>query len=419
MSKLRLPVISFICTIVIIVVAACDDYSHTSVVNTPPINFVNLTMLRSWGGTGFDWGVSLFATEEGDYLIAGSTTSNGYGVSTAYLARTSSKGNVLWTTWFGGWGDDNAEAVAITDDSNIVIAGVSESFNLMTGNKIDPNSGQMIDDYNVYLLKTDKDGTVLWEKPYGDTLYSEWGTCMAVVSDGYLVAGYQSRTDGEEDLFYLRTDLDGNLAWQKVYGTADADRAVDIVATSDGGFVIGGNTQKVYPTRIDPYLVKINGAGDVLWEKTYGVPERNEILHSMVPAENGDILGIGVSRIGTSADPENDLLYVFRLNPAGDVVWENTYDRSSINVGRSIVEDQLGFLMVCGQDVRENAIHVTKLDGDGTQVWSDSTGAYGYGISMQPSENGYIIAGSTTYPDQEELNDVLMLEFVEDMTNIE
>ena len=62
--------------------ATCDNYSHNSIVNTPPANYVNLVSTNDYGGDGYDWGTSVATTSDNEYVISGSTTSNGYGENT-------------------------------------------------------------------------------------------------------------------------------------------------------------------------------------------------------------------------------------------------------------------------------------------------------------------------------------------------
>ena len=87
--------------------ATCDNYSHNSIVNTPPANYVNLVSINNYGGDGFDWGASVATTSDNEYVISGSTTSYGYGENTLYLAKVGTEGNLLWQKWFGGYGNDN------------------------------------------------------------------------------------------------------------------------------------------------------------------------------------------------------------------------------------------------------------------------------------------------------------------------
>ena len=66
----------------------------------------------------------------------------------------------------------------------------------------------------------------------------------------------------------------------------------------------------------------------------------------------------------------------------------------------------------------DNAIMLCKLLADGTLTWSDSTHADGYGMAMAPIAGGFVITGSTAYPDRRELNYMLLIAVQEDLTNI-
>ncbi|MEE8575692.1 MAG: hypothetical protein V3T31_00420, partial [candidate division Zixibacteria bacterium] len=113
------------------------------------------------------------------------------------------------------------------------------------------------------------------------------------------------------------------------------------------------------------------------------------------------------------------VLFVLKTSASGALVWQNSYSQSSLNIGRCILEDSDGTLLICGQNIGLNAVHIAKLDAAGNLMWSDSTGATGYGMSMQPCGSGYAITGSTAYPSQQVLNNVLLLKIEEDLTNIE
>ena len=76
--------------VMVIVIAACDNYSHNSIVTTPPVNYVSLIMVNDYGGNGFDWGTSVATTADDEYVITGTTTSNGNGENTLYLSKIDS-----------------------------------------------------------------------------------------------------------------------------------------------------------------------------------------------------------------------------------------------------------------------------------------------------------------------------------------
>jgi hypothetical protein len=406
-------------TLLILNITGCDDYSHSTIVNTQPANYINLISSNTYGGNGFDWGTSIISAPDNDYVITGSTTSNGYGLNTLYLSKINPNGDQTWYKWFGGWGEDNGEEVCLSPDGYIIVAGVTESFELATGRVIDPNSGKMINDYNFYLVKISVEGDIVWQKPYGDSLYTEWGTSIAVSSDGYLVAGYQSKVEFDEDFYFLKTDLDGNLAWQKSYGTGDRDIACSIIKTQDDNYVIGGYTESEILNRARPYLIKIDDNGTILWEKPHSDTAYSKTIYNLIEAGNGDLVATGSSRPDSIADPSFNSLYILRMNSAGDILWEKTFVDCGINDGRCVIENSAGYLMICGQNTAQNSIWIAKLEADGRFLWSDETGSEGFGMSMIARQSNYAITGSTKYPNHRTINNVLLLEVEEDKKNIE
>lgn len=398
------------------IVIACDNYSHNSIANTPPADYVDLAMANTYGGTGYDWGASIVTTGDDEYIITGSTTSNGYGENTLYLAKTASNGNLVWYTYFGGWGEDCGSDVTVTSDGFIVVAGVSSSWDLIEDAKIDPNSGRTPDDYNFYLIKANMDGLSLWEKAYGDTGHVEWGTAVAVWPTGYLMAGYQHKSEVEEDFYFVKTDTGGNVLWQKAHETDNVDRAYSVIRTSDGNFVAGGYSSTIDAAVTHPYLVKLDGSGAILWERTLGSPTSVERIFDITETSDGGIAGVGVANLTST---HVSALYVVKTDGNGQQQWANAYTQSGIIEGRSIVENADGSLVVCGQNVGQNAIQVAKLNAAGNLLWADSSGVAGFGMSISECASGYVITGSTTYPDHRILNDVLLIKVVEDLTNVE
>lgn len=419
-DMLKLTSLSLVAGALLISIVACDNYSHNSIVNTPPTNYINLTMVTTYGGSGYDWGTSVVANSSDEYIVTGSTTSNGYGENTVYLSKSDAAGNRLWYNFIGGFGNDIGEAVIITPDGSILVAGVTSSWDLAKDRKVEPNLGEMPDDTNFYVIRTDMDavGPIgVQEKAYGDTDYVEWGTSVAVGSDGYVFAGYQIRSEEEADFYFVKTDTALDLLWQKSHGTADLDRAVSIVATTDGGYVAGGMTSSISTRRTSPYLVKINGDGDVLWERVYPDDNNNRYIASVIETRDGGLACVGTSRLESS--PPIVLAYVLKTSSTGEVMWQNTYSESRINVGRDILEKPDGSLLICGQNSSANAIYVADIGESGNLIWCDSTVITGYGMSMAPCASGYVLTGSTAYPDHTVLNDVLLIRMEEDKTNVE
>ena len=209
-----------------------------------------ITFERTYGGSDWDDGSSVQQTSDGGYIIAGYTKSFGAG-GDVYLIKTDANGNLLWQKTYGGSGYDDGTSVKQTSDGGDIIAGWTESFGV---------GGR-----NVYLIKTDANGNLLWQKTYGGSDY-DWVFSVQQTSDGgYIIAGLtESFGAGGRDVYLIKTDADGNLLWQKTYGGSDDDCGTSVQQTSDGGYIIAGYTFSFGAGEGDVYLIKTDANGNVL-----------------------------------------------------------------------------------------------------------------------------------------------------------
>jgi hypothetical protein len=153
---------------------------------------------RTYGGTGYDVGLSIDRTTDGGYVVAGQVSSlNGTGKD-VYLIRTNSSGDTLWTRTFGGNDFDVGNSVQQTSDSGYIVAGT------MYFSPTDPD---------VYLVKTDASGDTLWTRTFGGTGVDDGSSVQQTPDGGYIVAGRTaSYGAGNGDVWLIKTDVDGYVA---------------------------------------------------------------------------------------------------------------------------------------------------------------------------------------------------------------
>ena len=205
---------------------------------------------RIYGGASYDAAVSIAKSPMGGYILAGSTDSFGAGKLDAYLLAVDDSGLFKWQKTFGGIGNDNIRSVAVDHDGSILLTGGIES-----------SQAGILD---IYLLKTDMNGNLLWETTIGGK-GSERGEAIEILSDGGLaVAGYSSSfASGIWDVFLVRTDDSGKILWQRNYGGSSSELGWAMDKTYDGGFVITGWTKSFGAILHDVYLVKTDSNGEV------------------------------------------------------------------------------------------------------------------------------------------------------------
>lgn len=202
---------------------------------------------------------SVRETADGGYILTGSIFSynsggviTGNGLEDLYLVRLDNQGNVLWEKRFGGSGADVGWSVLETSSGDFVVTGVSESINYF-------EEGEQ-----VYLIKTDANGTLLWGKKIGGA-FSQYGYAVAQAANGDLVvAGYSYTRTAGNGFYLIRTTSSGSLVWEKTFGNTDSlYNRNDMIIDSSGDIVIAGNDG------FNVLLFKANSYGDISWTRTY------------------------------------------------------------------------------------------------------------------------------------------------------
>jgi hypothetical protein len=216
----------------------------------------NVIWAKTYGGTSYEEASSVQQTSDGGYIVAGWTTSFGAGSGDIILIKTDANGNVIWAKTYGGTAYDYAYSVQQTSDGGYIVAGYTRSF------------GAGSDD--VFLIKTDANGNIQWAKTYGGT-DGDWASSVQQTSDGgYILAGGTwSFGAGSYDIFLIKTDANGNVQWDKTYGGMHGDYASSVHQTSDGGYIVAGYTESFAESGKDIFLIKTDTNGNIIWAKTY------------------------------------------------------------------------------------------------------------------------------------------------------
>jgi len=211
---------------------------------------------KYYGDVLYNTAYSLQPTADGGYIMAGYE-----GISyrpqncttDVCLIKIDRNFHQSWLKCFGGDSCDIGYAVKQTSDGGYVIAGATKSFG--AGN------------YDIYLIKTDSLGNLLWQKTFGGDS-SDIGYALQIAADGgYVIAGVTNSFGvSKSDAYLIKTDSLGNLIWQKTFGSWENEAVYDLKPTADGGYIMVG-----YECYGGTFVIKTTGHGDVLWTTFFDV----------------------------------------------------------------------------------------------------------------------------------------------------
>jgi hypothetical protein len=251
--------------------------------------------------------------------------------------------------------------------------------------------------YDAWLLKLDGVGNVVWQRTYGTTGLDGIYDVKTTPDNGYIVAGSADwGGSGSSDAWVMKLDSAGNIVWQKLYGGSGVDEVESIEMTADGGYIAAGSTSSFGAGTFDAWVLKLDASGSVVWQKTYG-GGREDYANSVRPTIDG-----GYIVAGTTNSPEIGLGagWVFKLDASGNVVWAKTYRGSGyIRLGQ--LPPGGGYILAGSiQFGIEGQYHglVLRLDANGNIVWQDAYGSTDYDMlfTVEPtSDGGYIAAGGS------------------------
>jgi hypothetical protein len=281
---------------------------------------------RTYGGSGTDYGHCVQLTTDGGYALAGMTGSFGAGNTSVWLIKTDSSGNQQWNNVFGGSKNDYGMSVEQTSDDGYVIGGSTES------------SGA--GDFDVFLIKTDLSGNEQWNRTFGG-IETDYGITAEQTSDGgYIIASESlSYGAGFSDAWLIKTDSSGNEEWNRTFGGSERDMSGfhffgdSVQQASDGGYVIAGTTRSYGAGSYDMWLIKTDTSGNEQWNRTFGGSE-HDYGHSVQQTSDGGYVIVGETSSSGAGDFDVLLTKVDGsgnpLQTSGELISENLFEDKEV-----------------------------------------------------------------------------------------
>jgi hypothetical protein len=342
---------------------------------------------KTFGGSLADVGNSVKQTNDGGFIVAATTSSFGSGGQDIYLIKTDENGDTLWTKTFGGINNDRACTVQQTYDNGYAIFGTTNSFG---------NGG---DDFLFW--KTDSLGNTEWFKTYGGITNEIANEGCQLPDSNYVIVG---DTVGQNPKAWLiKTDKYGNFIWGRTigsdsYGVGHYGRSVQ--QTDDGGYAVSGiHSHLVYPPyyAYDYFLSKVSPSGNLIFFRYYYYGSQLLGAWGVIVKKISDgnlILGGTIRENG----PTGEQPWILKTDQFGNVIWDNIISGSHNPAVLTSIEptNDNGFIFTILADERD--IILLKCNENGILNWEKIVGGpqddIAYSVS-QTSDGGYIATGYT------------------------
>ncbi len=334
----------------------------------------NIMWQNTIGGNGEDLLISAKQTSDGGYIVGASSDSNISGDKTEnsrggydyWILKLNASGDITWQKTYGGDQPEYDNIVSQTSDGGYFVCGYSDSG--ISGDKTEASNGQR--DY--WALKLDTNGAIVWQNGIGGNLQDQPHGAFQTADGGYMIGGYsRSGISGDKtevnqglaDNWIVKLDANGSVQWDKSYGGNDNDYMLDMISTTDDGFLLGtysrsnisGDKSENSQGDYDYWILKVDNSGNILWQNTIGGSEI-DYLQDIKQLADGTFMISGFSNSNLSGDKTENSnggydYWLVRLDSSGNILSQNTIGGSVDESGPYLLPTADGnFIMACSSD---------------------------------------------------------------------
>jgi PGF-pre-PGF domain-containing protein len=296
----------------------------------------NGTVNQSWivgkGTDTIDKGYSIVQNNTtGDYIITGLTYGFGYpgNMDLWFYKIDPDSGTNTSTIW--GTTDELEEGHSIyeTKDGGYIITG-------QTGSEVYKN---------FTILKVDSDGNEEWHKPHNSSNNDSGSFIQQTYDEGFITIGYTNFTVNEKkDIYINKTDVNGNFQWNRTFNETHTEKPINdglyINQTRDGGFVITGASDGTGPSPKSLIIIKTDSNGNHLWNRTYDYAG-NDRGYSIHETSDGGFIVAGNTDLNTGYGKD---LWLFKTNSFGNITESNNnqdLNKTLLGKGRNSYQIEL------------------------------------------------------------------------------
>lgn len=296
-------------------------------------NVGNIQWEKTYGGSGVDALQDMKPTLDGGYILGSFTWSNDGDIQSGnngeidlWVVKIDSIGNLEWEKTYGGDSEDYFWAIESFSDGSYLLVGeiFSNNGDIQSGHHGGGNDG--------WVVKIDNVGNILWERTFGGSGREILSTVISTLDGGYLFGGESNSTDGDIqsgnkgdfDTWIVKTDNNGNILWEKTYGGSKKEElALSIVPNPIGGYIFAatansddGDVQSGNKGYYDYWIVGIDESGNIQWEKSFGGSRLDRPWDIIPSNDDGCYLIVGETDSNDgdiSSHPSNDDFWLMKV----------------------------------------------------------------------------------------------------------
>ncbi|MFZ6052613.1 T9SS type A sorting domain-containing protein [Halocola ammonii] len=363
---------------------------------------------------GTDLGYSVMEAPDSTLIVVGSTTTNTSGLADIAVTKMTSGGEEIWSVIHGGFNNDFPSASIMLEDGSFVIVGTTGSFTSSPSR-------------DVYLLKMDSEGEILWTNSYGGPETDE-GTDIKLTPEGdFIISAYtESYGAGETDAWLFKTDSEGNLLWDQTFGGTEMDNALGVDLSPDGGYILTGGTRSFASgSEEDLWLIKTDSAGTEIWTQTFGVSDQVDWGWDVAATDDGYV-AVGIyDNNPLNPPPISGEAFFMKVDLDGSLVWNESIPGDLRVEGFSIFPTQDDGWLISGTKwlgpPSNASFWVAKASAEGEVDWEVNLGqpnTINIALDVIQTRNGDIVATGFSGADQFSTQDLHVVRLTEQTISV-